>query len=165
MLFRSAVALVQCAVPHMLQKGRGYVADIMSAAMYHSFPAMASYYSSKSALKAMHESLHAELSQSPVRTLYVEPCGFQSNYWQNLDRGDRLGNHQYPTHRKDTEPAVLARAIYRAMEQDKEKLDLGALKDKIAAHLNYWAPWLVDKLIKDRNKQLIARATDPENND
>lgn len=161
----SAVALVQCAVPHMLQKKHGYVANIMSAAMYHSFPAMSSYYASKSALKAMHESLRAELSQSPVRTLYVEPCGFQSSYWQNLDRGKRLGDHQYPVHRKDTNPAVVARAIYTAMERNKEKLDLGAPKDKIAAHLNYWAPWLVDKLIVDRNKSLIARVPGTENHE
>jgi len=151
----SAIAFTQLVLPEMIKRKKGSIANIMSAAMYHSFPGMSSYYSSKFALRAIHESLTAEVADQSIKTLYVDPGGFSSNYWNNLDKGERLGDYKYPTHRKDKEPMDVAIRIYNAFHCNKGHIELGGFKDKIGYHLNYWCPKMVDKLIVSRNKKLL----------
>ena len=148
------IALIQNALPDMIKQKRGTIVSIMSSVMYRSFPGVSSYCASKSALGAIHESLKSELVGLPIKTLYVRPCGFRSDYWKNTDYGNRLGDFKFnPVQSKD--PADLAVAILKAIEQGKEDVDLGSIVDRVACHLNYWFPKLVDKMIAKRNSKLI----------
>jgi short-subunit dehydrogenase len=152
------VALIQALIPGMLEQNKGLIINVMSAAMYHAFPGMSSYGSSKAALRAIHQSLKAELVGLPVRTLYVEPGGFESGYWRNLREAseDRLGGFTFSQHRKDRPAQEVASRICAAIERGRQTFVLEGLMDKIGYHLNYWAPWLVDRLIAKRNHLLIS---------
>lgn len=150
------MVLIQCALPDMLAAGYGYIVNIMSAAMYHSFPGISSYCSSKFAIGTIHESLKTELAGLPVNTLYVNPGGFQSNYWQHMDKKDRLGTYQHPKRKKDRDASEVAEGILNAIEQHKEAIDLSGWMDRVGYHLNYWLPSLVDRLLVRRNAALLA---------
>lgn len=151
----SPIACIQNVLPEMIERRHGGIINIMSAAMYHSFPAMSSYCASKFALKAIHESLHTEVEGYNIQTLDVEPGGFKSRYWQNLDMGKRLKDYQYPPHARGRDVTEVAKIIIKALAKGKSKVRLGGYKDIIGEHLNYWAPRLVDRLLVWRNKQLL----------
>jgi len=151
------VALIQCLLPDMIRQANGLVANIMSAVIYHSFPGLSAYYTAKTALGAIHESLQSELHGLPVKTLYIRPGGFLLDYWKNTQVGSRIKDFRYPgmEHLRDTE--YLAAKIFKAIEQEKEEINLGCLKDRIGYHLNYWMPRLLDKIIAVKNRELIDK--------
>lgn len=152
----AAIAFTQSVLPDMIREKKGVIVNIMSAAMYHSFPGMSSYYSSKFALRAIHESLKAEVYGYPIKTVYVDPGGFLSNYWKNMEKGDRLKDFQYPQHKTGRDPAEIALKIFHAIEHGREDINLGGFKDRIGYHLNYWASKIVDKLIVNGSRELLA---------
>ena len=151
------IALIQCMLPDMVRQDRGIIANIMSAVIYHSYPGVSAYFAAKGALSAIHESLRAELTGLPVKTLYIRPGGFLSNYWKNTHIGSRMKDFTYPTLQDLRDTEYLASKIFKAIEQGKEEINLGSLKDRIGYHLNYWAPRILDKVIAVKNRQLIAR--------
>ncbi len=151
------VALMQTVLPDMMKKRRGYIVNIMSAAMHHAFPGISSYCASKVALGAIHESLQAELAGTPVKSLYVNPGSFRSGYFRNTRVDGRFNRYQYRSKaehlRKD--PRIVAEAIFNAMANGRESLDLSSYMDKIGHHLSYWAPRVLDWLLVSRNPQLL----------
>lgn len=149
------LALIQSVLPSMIDRRHGSIVNIMSTAMYQSFPGISSYYASKCALRAFHESLFVELSGLGIHTLYVEPPAFKSRYWINMDKGDRLGNFSHPPHSNDPEPVCLAGKILSAIQGGKKRVVFGGIKDKIGYHLKYWAPGLLNRLIVSRNENLL----------
>lgn len=151
------IALIQSVLPDMIENRKGAIVNILGAANYHSFPCASSYSSTKVALQAIHESLQAEVAGLPVQTLRVNPGGFRSNYHKNRKIDGRLKDYRFPEHRGGKDPAVVADAIFRAMEEGKEEIDLSSGMDRIGHHLNYWMPRLVDKLLVSRNKKLIRK--------
>lgn len=151
------IALMQAVLPEMFKRDHGYIVNIMSAAMYHSFPGLASYCSSKTALGAIHESLQAELSSTGVKSLYVNPGSFRSNYFKNTRVDGRFQKYTYGTKaehlRKD--PKIVAEAIFAHMAQGKEVMNLGSYMDKVGHHLKYWAPGFLAKLLVKRNPDIL----------
>jgi short-subunit dehydrogenase len=151
------IALIQCILPDMLRQKKGLIANVMSSVMYHSFPAVSSYTASKKALEAVHQSLKEELSLTPIKTLYIEPGCFRSNYWKNTEVGDRVKNYKFPTGEEGQDPSYVASRILKAIEEGKANLNLGGFKDKVGYHLSYWAPRMLEKLIIHNNKRLIEK--------
>lgn len=151
------IVLVQCVLPDMLKKRKGVIVNIMSGVMYHSFPGVSPYCASKVALGAIHESLKAELWGLPIKTLYVNPGGFRSNFFKKTEAGGRLKDYKFPEFGGPKDPGIVASAIYKAIEQGEEEVNLGSLMDKVGYHLNYWIPKLVDKIIVIRNKKILEK--------
>ena len=151
------VALMQTVLPDMMKKKRGIIVNIMSAAMHHSFPGISSYCSSKVALGAIHESLQAELAGTPIKSLYVNPGSFRSGYFKNTKVDGRFNAYQYRSKaehlRKD--PRIVAEALFKAMADGKEIVDMSSYMDKIGHHLSYWAPRVLDWLLVSRNTELL----------
>ncbi|MEO5331001.1 MAG: SDR family NAD(P)-dependent oxidoreductase [Magnetococcus sp. YQC-5] len=151
------IALMQSVLPDMLQKQKGYVVNIMSAAMHHAFPGISSYCSSKVALGSIHESLQTELSGTSVHSLYVNPGSFRSEYFKNTRVDGRFKNYRYQSKadhlRKD--PRIVAEAIFKALSEGKSHMDLSSYMDKIGHHLNYWAPRVLDWLLVTRNTDIL----------
>ncbi|SDT85559.1 SDR family NAD(P)-dependent oxidoreductase [Desulfobacula phenolica] len=151
------VLLIQQMLPKMLKNNFGVIVNIMSSGMYHSFPGMGSYCSSKMALAALHESLKTELDGTSVRTLYVNPGAFQSNYFQNMRPHGALQtyNFQSKVAASVKKPEIVVEKIISAIEDGGDEIDLSTWKDKIGCHLNYWMPRFIDKMIVKSNKALL----------
>ena len=154
------VSLIQNLLPDMIKQEKGLIANIVSAVIYHSFPGLSAYYTAKTALGTIHESLRAELHGLPVKTLYIRPGGFLLNYWKNAEVGSCVNDFKYPgpEHIRDTD--YLASRIYKAIEQGKEELNLGCLKDRIGYQLKYWMPRLLEKIIAVKNRELLEKRPD-----
>lgn len=153
------IALIQCMLPDMLRQNKGVIANIMSAVIYHSYPGLSAYFSAKAALGAIHESLRAELEGLPVKSLYIRPGGFLSNYWKNIHLSSRINDYRYPRTQDLRDTEYLAYRIFKAIEQGKVEINLGSLKDRIGYQLNYWAPKVLDKVISVKNRQLIEKTS------
>ncbi len=151
------VAMVQAILPDMMRQGYGKIVNILSAVIYHSYPGVSAYFAAKSALGAIHESLRSELVGMPVKTLYVRPGGFLSNYWKNTVFGSRINDFLYPTIEDLRDTEYLVSSIFKAIEADKVEINLGSVKDRLGFHMSYWTPNLLDKVIEKRNKRLIKK--------
>ena len=149
------IALLQSALPSMLKNNHGGVVSIVSAAMYHSFPGISSYCARKFALGAVHESLEAELFLDGIQTLYVNPGGFQSRYWDHLDQGDRLKGYKYPKRKKDRSAAEVAEKIFDSLESGKRSINLSGPIDHLGKWLHLFAPTLFKRLLAKRNLELL----------
>ncbi|MBF0439226.1 MAG: SDR family NAD(P)-dependent oxidoreductase [Magnetococcales bacterium] len=151
------IAMMQSVLPDMLYQKKGYLVNIMSAAMHHAFPGISSYCSSKVALGSIHESLQIELASTSVKTLYVNPGSFRSRYFQNTRVDGRFKNYRYQSKaehlRKD--PRIVAEAIFKAMSDGQNHMDLSSYMDRIGHHLNYWAPRVLDWLLVRRNTEIL----------
>jgi len=150
------IALIQCMLPDMLRQNKGTIANIMSAVIYHSYPGISAYFAAKAALGAVHESLRAELSGTGIKTLYVRPGGYLSNYWKMTDIGGRFKDIEYPGYEDIRDTNYVVSHIFKAIEKGKVEINLGSIKDRIGFHLSYWAPKMLDKIIAGRNKELIT---------
>ena len=139
----------------MIKNKKGLIANILSAVVYHSFPGVSAYFSAKSALGAIHEALNIELAGTPVKTLYIRPGGYLSNYWKNTEIGSRIQDFKYPPLHDLRDPKYLANRIFKAIEQEKVEVQIGSWKDRLGYHMSYWAPKFLDRIIAGKNKQLI----------
>jgi len=151
------VVLIQCVLPDMLKNRHGTIANVMSSIMYHSFPGVSSYSASKKALGAIHESLKAELTGTPIKTLYIRPGSFKSNYWKNTKVDSRIRDFKYPSGDNLRDPSYVATRVCNAIENGEEEFNLSTLKDKIGYHLCYWAPRFLDKVIVQKNQHLLEK--------
>lgn len=151
------IALIQSVLPDMTSNKQGVIINILGAANYHSFPCASSYSSTKVALGAIHESLKTEVAGLPVKTMSVNPGSFRSNYNKNRKVDGRLKDYKFSEHSGGKDPTVIADAIFKAIEQGDEDIDLSSGMDRIGHHLNYWMPKLVDKLLVSRNEALISK--------
>ncbi len=154
------IALIQCALPDMINHNKGVIANVMSSIMYHAFPGVSSYCASKCALGAIHESLKTELSGTNVKTLRIRPGSFKSNYWENTDVDGRISDFKLPAGNGLRDPSFVATKICEAIERGDSEINLSTLKDKIGYHLSYWAPGTLDKIIADKNRNFVKKYPD-----
>ncbi len=66
-------------VPKMIERGRGYVINVASAAGLMSFPEMSPYNVTKAGVVALTETIHAELDGTGVHTTVLCPTFFRTN--------------------------------------------------------------------------------------
>ncbi len=151
------IALIQCALPDMINQNKGVIANVMSSIMYHAFPGVSSYCASKSALGSIHESLKSELSGTNVKTLRIRPGSFRSNYWKNTDVDGRISDFKLPNSDEQRDPSFVAAKICEAIEKGDSEINLSTVKDKIGYHLSYWAPGILDKIITGKNQNLVKK--------
>ncbi|MBF0118031.1 MAG: SDR family NAD(P)-dependent oxidoreductase [Desulfobacterales bacterium] len=151
------IALIQCVIPEMIKQKHGTIVNIMGSAMYHSFPGTSSYSASKSALKAVHESLKIELSGLPIRLLSINPGAFRSNYVKNIQASQRLKDFTYSEDLSLPIPDGIVTKIFEAIEKDKSELNLSSLSTRIGYHLSYWMPKFLERILIKRNQELISK--------
>ncbi len=151
------VELAQQLIPDMVANNNGVIVNILSAVIYHSFPGVSAYFAAKAGLGAIHESLRAELAGTPVRTLYVRPGGFLSNYWKRTDVGSRIEDFAYPSFSDIRDPEHFAKRLFRAIEKGKVEVNMGSLKDRLGYHLNYWAPSVLERIISKYNQDIVGQ--------
>jgi uncharacterized protein len=154
------IALIQCMLPDMIKRNKGVIANVMSSIMYHAFPGVSSYCASKCALGAIHESLKSELSGTNVKTLRIRPGSFRSNYWKNTDVNGRIRDFKLPSSDEQRDPSFVAAKICGAIEKGDSEINLSTVKDKIGYHLSYWAPGILDRIIVDKNQNLVKKYPD-----
>jgi NAD(P)-dependent dehydrogenase (short-subunit alcohol dehydrogenase family) len=69
-------------LPHMLKQGEGRIVNVTSAAVHTSTPFTGWYQACKSALRELTDALRAELQDTGVDVIDIEPGGFQTGIWE-----------------------------------------------------------------------------------
>jgi NAD(P)-dependent dehydrogenase (short-subunit alcohol dehydrogenase family) len=93
------VDLARRVLPHMLERGEGRIVNVTSAAVHTSTPFTGWYQACKAALRELTDALRAELEDTGIDVVDIEPGGFQTDIW---DRGiDELRRRQGQSSRAD----------------------------------------------------------------
>ena len=147
--FFAPLALIQAVVPGMKSKRSGQIINISSGVGKRGLPGVSPYCVSKFALNALTESIRLELAPYGIDVILVSPGLVQTGF---NDRAKVYGNlkETFADGRKASVKGI-ARKVIDASINRKKEVTL-SLRTKIAYHLNYWAPGLIDLIIKQRLK-------------
>lgn len=69
-------------LPHMLERGEGRIVNVTSAAVHTSTPFTGWYQACKAALRELTDALRAELEDTGIDIIDIEPGGFQTGIWE-----------------------------------------------------------------------------------
>jgi NAD(P)-dependent dehydrogenase (short-subunit alcohol dehydrogenase family) len=74
-------------LPHLRQRGGGWIINVSSLASKNAFPAAAAYCASKAALNAFSEALMQEVRYDGIRVAYVLPGSVRTGFAGRTSRG------------------------------------------------------------------------------
>jgi short-subunit dehydrogenase len=139
--FLGTLNLVRAALPRMLDRGRGHVVVVSSAAALRAFPWAAVYGATKAAQRAFAEALRHELSGTGVSLTTIYPGEVKTSL--HAHERERMPDWYRSG---DAIPAeVVAAEIVEAIESDRRELHVPAQVRLLG--LNSIAPGLVDRLL------------------
>jgi len=78
--------LARLALPHMRSEGGGRIVNISSIMGLTTTPLTGWYQAAKHALEAVSDALRMEVAGDGVRVVLVEPGGFRTNIWEDMER-------------------------------------------------------------------------------
>jgi NAD(P)-dependent dehydrogenase (short-subunit alcohol dehydrogenase family) len=78
--------LARLALPAMREAGEGRIVNISSIAGRTSPPLAGWYTAAKHALEALSDALRVEVASAGVRVTLIEPGGFKTNIWEDMER-------------------------------------------------------------------------------
>jgi len=143
--FFGPLALIQAVVPDMKKKRRGQIVNISSGVGKRGLPGVSPYCTTKFSLNALTESIRVELDPFGINVLSVSP-GLVSTEFQSRSRifgelKETFGGGG------GLSPVMVARKVAEAVEGNKRDVNL-SMRSKIACHINYWFPTLIDYILK-----------------
>ena len=101
---------MKIALPGMLQRGRGHIVNIASAAGKGGFPGGATYCATKHAVVGLSEAVRMELEHTPLEVSVVMPAVVNTELASGLQRSRFV---------KAVEPEDVAQAIVQALERPR----------------------------------------------
>ena len=143
--FFGPLALTQAVVPDMKKKGYGQIVNITSGVGKRGLPGVSAYCSTKFALNALTESIRVELDPFGINVLSVSP-GLVSTEFQNRSRIFGALRETF-NGKGEISAIIVAQKIVEAIEKNKRDVNL-SIRSKIACHINYWIPTLIDFILK-----------------
>jgi uncharacterized protein len=88
--FEAPLILTRAALPGMLERGRGHVLFMSSAAGSAAFPGLASYSGTKAGLNNFAAALRLELRDTPIHFTVVAPGPVDTGMWDSLEDETQL---------------------------------------------------------------------------
>jgi dehydrogenase/reductase SDR family member 7B len=154
--FLAPVALVKAVLPGMKKKGYGQIINISSGCGWRGLPEVAAYSASKFALNGFTESLRVELAPFSIQVIAFSPGRVDTGI---EERGNLFGAAEHRDDGPSQSPEAVAQKILMASKNSKRETIL-SFKVKVAIHLNYWLPGLLDFLLirAGRNKPRCDRS-------
>jgi short-subunit dehydrogenase len=141
------IQLTKALLPHLQQRDEAMIVNIGSTFGAIGFPGYAVYCATKFGLRGFSEALARELSDGPVRVVYVAPRATNTamNSFAATRLNAALGNAV-------DAPQRVAERIVAAMRNDSPRTGIG-WRERCFARLNQLAPSLVDAAIA---RQLVT---------
>lgn len=152
--------LARLAIPAMREAGGGRIVNISSIMGRTATPLTGWYQGSKHALEALSDALRMEVAKDGIHVILVEPGGFKTNIWEDLERdlANRQGSRYESAYQRIGgltsmweplmgDPDSCAKVIARALETSlpRARYLVGADAKLMAA-----ASQLTPTLVKDR---------------
>jgi NAD(P)-dependent dehydrogenase (short-subunit alcohol dehydrogenase family) len=92
----AALHLTQLVLPSMLRAGTGTIVNISSDAGVNAYPGWGGYGASKAALEHLSRTLTAELEESGIRVIVVDPGDMNTQMHRDAEPGVDLSNLSHP---------------------------------------------------------------------
>lgn len=103
-MVHAPVRLARLAVPRMRERGGGRIINVSSIAGRATAPFAGHYTGAKHALEALSDALRIEVASSGIRVILVEPGGFKTGLWEemerNIDSRDAAGTRYSAAYRR-----------------------------------------------------------------
>ncbi|MEY2427055.1 MAG: hypothetical protein QOI61_2627 [Actinomycetota bacterium] len=85
-MVHAPMRLTRLALPRMVEAGGGRVVNVSSIAGRTTSPLAGHYTGAKHALEALSDALRIEVASRGVQVVLVEPGGFKTNIWDDMER-------------------------------------------------------------------------------
>ncbi len=85
-MVHAPVRLARLALPRMVANGGGRIVNVSSIAGRATSPLAGHYTAAKHALEALSDALRIEVASRGVQVILVEPGGFKTNIWDDMER-------------------------------------------------------------------------------
>ncbi len=85
-MVHAPMRLTRLALPRMVEAGGGRVVNVSSIAGRTTSPLAGHYTAAKHALEALSDALRIEVASRGVQVVLVEPGGFKTNIWDDMER-------------------------------------------------------------------------------
>jgi NAD(P)-dependent dehydrogenase (short-subunit alcohol dehydrogenase family) len=85
-MVHAPVRLARLALPAMVEAGGGRIVNVSSIAGRTTTPLAGHYTAAKHALEALSDALRVEVSSRGVHVALVEPGGFKTGIWEDMER-------------------------------------------------------------------------------
>lgn len=149
--FLAPVALTKAVIPGMKKKGCGQIINISSGCGWRGLPGVAAYSASKFALNGFSESLRVELAPHGIDVILFSPGRVDTGI---ATRSNKYGGGQQSDEGPSLSPEQAAQKIIEASKNRKRETLL-SFRAKLAFHLNYWFPSLLDSLLTRVTKKKL----------
>lgn len=142
--FFAPLAFIQAVIPGMKKKKSGQIINVSSGVGKRALPGFSSYCATKFALNGFTESLRLELAPWNVDVVSISPGTVSTPFHKNVQF---YGRWKVPIPEMNMKtPEKIAEFILHASKLRKREATVFG-PGLIGYHLNYWAPWLVDRLL------------------
>jgi NAD(P)-dependent dehydrogenase (short-subunit alcohol dehydrogenase family) len=85
-MVHAPIRLARLALPRMIENGGGRIVNVSSIAGRTTSPLAGHYTAAKHALEALSDALRIEVASRGVHVALVEPGGFKTNIWDDMER-------------------------------------------------------------------------------
>ena len=143
------ITLTKALLPSMMKRKSGQIVVISSVAGKVGTPFRTAYAASKHALYGFFDSLRAEVWADNIKVTMICPGFIKTAISENALLGDgaRFGKMD-EAQANGMSADVCARLILDAVDQDKEDIAMGGVREKAALFLKRFAPLRLSKIIR-----------------
>lgn len=143
------IALTKALLPGMIARKTGHQVIITSAVGIVSTPFRSSYAASKHALHGFYDALRAEHYEDHLKVSIILPGYVRTRISFNALMGDGTQQNKMDNAQdKGLSPEVCARKILRAIEQDREEVYIGGIKEVMGIYVKRFFPGLFSRIVR-----------------
>ncbi|MDB5245855.1 MAG: hypothetical protein JWQ40_249 [Segetibacter sp.] len=143
------IQLSLAVLPHFTTKNKGQFIVISSVTGKVGLPMRTAYSAAKHALEGFFGALRTETWKTNIKILVVRPGAIRTNIADNALKGDgQLFNKKDPIIEKGISPGECADAILRAIDENKNELEVGSAREKFLFTLNRFLPRVTFNIVK-----------------
>jgi short-subunit dehydrogenase len=150
--FFAPAELIRLAIPQLTRGRRPAIVNVASMCGRRGLPAWPEYSASKFALCGLTEALRAEMVRFDIDVLLIVPGLTRSELGSHLLRNEGRMKIDFT---QGMPPEIVAARIVRALRKNRTESLLG-WDARWMVRLNRLFPWLVDRLLARRVRQLYA---------
>lgn len=147
--FFGTIALTKYLLPHFLQRKSGHYVTITSVMGKIGTPYRSAYAAAKHALHGFFDSLRAEVWRDSIHVTLICPGWVKTNIALHALTGDGQPlNQQDFKNGNGIDPRICAVKIIKAIEQKKEEVYIGGLKEVFAVYLKRFFPKIFSRVVR-----------------
>lgn len=107
------IRLARLCLPHMRERRRGRIVNVSSIYGRTTTPLSGWYQGAKHALEAVSDALRVEVSSSGIDVILVEPGGFKTHIWEEIDQllASRKGSRYAAAYERSTSATKMAQML------------------------------------------------------